>query len=1106
MATAGRWEELLHRPFTRRVAAESAQPSSTTRAQRARHFMSVRNMRKAQQALNPPAPRATDYASDVDRLFPAEPQGDSRGCVDGANGPPVETVRAAAAAALAAEFETAADLEAAVWRSVSRMAPESQPGPSGLRPEHVKLAWALVPAFAASFTELIRRIIIGEFGGDAVAQSTLSLVPKPDGGARPIGVGELIRRVAGRIAMSIAAPPVRAALEAADQYALTQFGTALAYRRVAAAAATSSWVLQLDLRNAYNEVHRAAVLAAAPDSPILGPLISTLYRVPSAMFIPKLQRRLLVTRGVVQGCPLSSALFACALARITTAASAAAPVAQAWYADDGHVYAPSAAVLDTYLAAFQAAAARAGLTLSLGGTKTLLLAPLPLPAEAPVAAPALLRAVPVRDEIKVLGCPVLSAAVVDRAERLRAAWDALATKTVSVLNVFRDVLDPQHTTQLLAAAGAWSRVQYHAMVCADSPMPHEVAARLEQCERDVLAHALGPFGDDLRDAGSTGWLRATLPIGLGGLGLRPVGMIAAVARAHDSALMDAVATGRFTSIDAIQSARKAALLAAYEARRVFVRRLLGGSTPGALLAFRDMEADGASFLGLTASARDGSLLQPALAQVLLALLLGLRVLSDAQRCRTCRRSNDADPLGHHYAMCPTMATPRHDRTRDIIAHFLISRLPRGSVVMESGVDAAGAPVPSTDGTRPVDVGYYSTATQSWFHYDVVFSGVLAGAPHVPLAGHHALPQSLLAAHARSLKVAAQRAHGVTFVAPLAFGAFGGVDGATRRAIAAMQAVGADMSGTPVRPGYLLARLQLAIWRQLAIGVYRRRCADVPRDARAARPYRTSQRAPWSTQRFNLQYSPVVPPTPLTLASPSCAAPPAPPAASPSPRRPQAATRGPRTVGHAGSYIANACESLALMAAAVRAAPDALRRHRRRRCIEEFIHDAERRCGDTLAVSWTSIVDETFARLTPARMQAHALTFADLMDFPLPRDICQPLLADNSPPCDGPATRRGTRMPQSSLRTWIVVMTSNDVPAPLVSWIMRLHSRWVNTQSTSSSRSSRSSTSSPASGRCNPRGSRDSSSGTDHSRVALVARPPQTRRTLVRRLSRDPGAR
>jgi hypothetical protein len=391
--------------------------------------MSVRNMRKAQQALLASAPHVTDYAADVARLFPDEP---SRGRIardDRVSAPPTAAARAAAAAALAAEYETTNALEAAVWRAVSRMAPEAQPGPSGLRAEHVKLAWGLIPAFAVSFTELIRRVIIGEFGGDAVAQSTLSLVPKPTGGSRPIGVGELIRRVAGRIAMSIATPPVRAALEAADQFALTQFGTALAFHRVAAAAAASNWVLQLDLRNAYNEVHRAAVLAAAPDATILGPLIGTLYGTPSPMFVPKLRRRMLVTRGVVQGCPLSSALFACALANITAAASAAAPVAQVWYADDGHVYAPTADALGKYLDAFVAAAADAGLTLSLGGAKTLLLAPCALPATAPATASALLRSLPVRDELTALGCTVVSAAVVDRPARLRAAWDSLATKT-----------------------------------------------------------------------------------------------------------------------------------------------------------------------------------------------------------------------------------------------------------------------------------------------------------------------------------------------------------------------------------------------------------------------------------------------------------------------------------------------------------------------------------------------------------------------------------------------------------------------------------------------------------------------------------------------------
>jgi hypothetical protein len=97
---------------------------------------------------------------------------------------------------------------------------------------------------------LIRRVISGDIGGDLVSQATLSLVPKPNGGARPIGVGEVIRRIAGRIVVAIATPAVRPFLEAAGQLALTQHGTTVAYRRVANAAAAAQWVLQVDVRNA----------------------------------------------------------------------------------------------------------------------------------------------------------------------------------------------------------------------------------------------------------------------------------------------------------------------------------------------------------------------------------------------------------------------------------------------------------------------------------------------------------------------------------------------------------------------------------------------------------------------------------------------------------------------------------------------------------------------------------------------------------------------------------------------------------------------------------------------------------------------------------------
>jgi hypothetical protein len=373
---------------------------------------------------------------------------------------------AAASAALeeAYPLEQPAKLEAAVWGCIGRMAPESQPGPSGLRPEHVRLAAQLVPAFGAAFSALVRRVMLGEVGGALVSQSTLSLIPKAKGGSRPVGVGEILRRVAGRIVVALATPAVRAQLEAVDQLALSRFGTTVAYRRVVAAAAAKRWVLQLDVRNAYNEVSRRAILDAAPRTPILGPLIDTLYGGTSTMFIPRLNRCREVSRGVVQGCPLSSLLFACAMARVAADAAAGCNVVQVWYADDGHIHAESAADLGTYFTAFTSAAARSGLTLSVGSDKTQLLAPVADAAEA-VAAAGLPGSLPVRDEIKALGGPVLSAAVPLRAERMHSAWAALAVKVETTLTPLRDMQDPQHVMQLLAAAGAWTRVRHHAMWC-----------------------------------------------------------------------------------------------------------------------------------------------------------------------------------------------------------------------------------------------------------------------------------------------------------------------------------------------------------------------------------------------------------------------------------------------------------------------------------------------------------------------------------------------------------------------------------------------------------------------------------------------------------------
>lgn len=128
-----------------------------------------------------------------------------------------------------------------------------------------------------------------------------------------------------------------------------------------------------------------------------------------------------------------------------------------------------------------------------------------------------------------------------------------------------------------------------------------------------------------------------------------------------------------------------------------------------------------------------------------------------------------DPFGLHYASCRPLHTPRHDRIRDIIAHFLLRRrLPPGSVVLECDLDASAQPS-IADTRRPVDVGYFSVASQEWTFLDVVVSGDAPPSCWASIRRGDPLPSSVLAAHARDAKRRAQCATRTTGVLPLAFG-------------------------------------------------------------------------------------------------------------------------------------------------------------------------------------------------------------------------------------------------------------------------------------------------------------------------------------------------
>ena len=246
------WEELRAGP--QRTAA--ILPSEQARHARCKRFAAEGDLSRACTALidPPPLPASEDTLAE---LLSKHPQ----------SAPPDLEALGAPRAAAVPEFS--AENTARAIRSFRQ---GSAPGPSGLRPDHLReaLLTAHADEVAAHLASLCHLLARGEAPGSLsphLAGGSLHALPKPQGGVRPIAVGEVVRRLVGKVlCMSLRE-------EARDYLQPLQLGVGVKAGTEAAVHASRQWLhrnaghvdkvlVKLDLRNAFNSVDRAAVLSA----------------------------------------------------------------------------------------------------------------------------------------------------------------------------------------------------------------------------------------------------------------------------------------------------------------------------------------------------------------------------------------------------------------------------------------------------------------------------------------------------------------------------------------------------------------------------------------------------------------------------------------------------------------------------------------------------------------------------------------------------------------------------------------------------------------------------------------------------------------------------
>ena len=154
-------------------------------------------------------------------------------------------------------------------------------------------------------------------------------------GLRPVGIGEVKRRVMGKSIMHIVSQDVQEAAGPLQLCAGQSAGVEAAVhamRNIFAADEVDA-VLLVDADNAFNRINRHAILHNIQYiCPIIKHAIINTYRVPSRIFVLG-GMEMLSQEGTTQGCPLAMAMYALALVPLVNQLHGLCK--QVWFADDG---------------------------------------------------------------------------------------------------------------------------------------------------------------------------------------------------------------------------------------------------------------------------------------------------------------------------------------------------------------------------------------------------------------------------------------------------------------------------------------------------------------------------------------------------------------------------------------------------------------------------------------------------------------------------------------------------------------------------------------------------------------------------------------------------
>ena len=570
---------------------------------------------------------------------------------------------------------TARELQAAVDSFNSA----SSGGPDCMRPVHLKELLNYTSGAQGQLKDSLLELC-GKICTDPMPMevrptffgANLCALEKPQGGLRPIAVGNTFRRLVSKLAVA------RVRDDMCEALAPTQVGFGKARGAEASVHAVSLFVnhqlqnaseidqpssclLKVDFRNAFNSVRRRHMLSCVAElMPKWHMLVWQAYGCSSDLHFGEFTVSSEV--GVQQGDPLGPLLFCLAIKHITEQLSSAVNL---WYLDDG-VVAGSFSDVDKDLETIASAAAAIGLQLRPEKCELCILRRLdPVEEEMPEGLAAIPRTTP--EELTLLGAPIGSLA---RDSVLRSKADQLER-----LCERARLVDAHEGLFLLRQCFAAPKILY-VLRCAPC---FELENHLAHYD-SVVKSAAEAIANVSLDAEQ--WSQATLSASLGGLGLRcatDLALPAYLSSRHSCANMMRQMLSKTETLIVESDSWLAAASALWTSRTdegapstaisnttglapAHAQRAwdvpLQKKTQATLLANASTAADRARLLAISSPlastwlqvlpiSRFGLKLSDAELQVVLGLRLGARVCHRG----TCQCGQTIDESGHHPLSC-----------------------------------------------------------------------------------------------------------------------------------------------------------------------------------------------------------------------------------------------------------------------------------------------------------------------------------------------------------------------------------------------------------------------------------------------------------------------